>query len=80
MNTLLDIGLGLASIVAAFCVGTYVGKRYIRGRLSNEWILILTIVVGLFAASITFFVLHVPAKYSVWLASLIGSTAHGASE
>jgi len=80
MSALQDIGLGLVSIVAAFCVGTCVGKKYIRGRLSNEWVLILTVVVGLFAAWITFFLLHVPARYSLWVAVLIGSAAHGALE
>ncbi len=80
MNALLDIGLGLSSIVAAFCVGNYVGKKYVRGRLSNGWVLVLTMVVGLFAVSITFIVLHVPAKYSLWVAVLIGSAGHGALE
>lgn len=80
MNTLLDISVGLVSIVAAFCVGTHVGKKHIRGRLSNEWVLLLTIVVGLLAASIIITLLHVPAKYSLWVAVLIGSVGHSALE
>jgi hypothetical protein len=80
MNAVLDIGWALVSGAVALCVGTRMGKRYIRGRLSNGWVLVLSGAVSLFAACVTTLLLHVPARDYIWLGALIGALAYGALE
>lgn len=80
MNALLDIVLPLVFAAIALCVGTYVGKKHLRGRLSNGWVLVLANAVGLFTLGIAIFLLHLPGTYCFGLAVFLGSAGYGALE
>jgi hypothetical protein len=64
----------LVSILAASYAGQYVGKRFLRGRISAAWALILSTILGLvFIAGVL--LLQIPFEYVLWVYVFIGSTA-----
>jgi hypothetical protein len=79
MSRFLIIVLALGSSLAAGFLGSYIGRKYVRGRISTEWVLALTLMLGLFAIWILIFVLHIPLEYIFWVAVFLGSVAYGAT-
>jgi hypothetical protein len=73
MNELVTfLGL-LASTLVAFYAGRYVGRRFLRGRISTEGILAVTLVVGFAVGYILIVLFDIPRQYVLGIAIFIGS-------
>ena len=74
MNKWLGLIWILVYILAATYAGQYVGKRFLCGRISAAWALILSAILGLaFIAGVV--LLQIPFEYVLWVYVFIGSAA-----
>ena len=74
---LMTVGWVLVATAAGFA-GNCVGKRFIRGRISTEQILVLTLILVLVLAWVSICLLKLSINYISWIAFFIGSVAAGA--
>jgi predicted permease len=63
MSRFLIIVLALGSSLAAGFLGSYIGRKYVRGRISTEWVLALNLM----------------PEYIFWVAVFLGCVAYGAT-
>ncbi len=68
----------LLSTLAAIYAGGYVGKRFLRNRISAGWVLVLTWGLALVTGYLFIITLGWPVEYVLWVAAFIGSIGSGA--